>query len=144
MPVKMKSDNATIARRVDEIFRLRIDGAKRQTILRYTSENGWGVSERQIETYIRRADEMLTKRREKNRELTFALHLARRERLYAEAVKAKDYRIALAILDSDAKLCNLFPDKDYKALRKIAREQQLKIAELEQRFSVKIKDRTEC
>src|SRR5580704_12472780 len=122
MPANTKSDNAEVKRRVEEIFRLRLNGAKRHVILRYAAEKGWGVRVRQIETYISRADEMLVERREKSRKRVLARHLAQREELYYQALKAKDYRTALAVLEDDARLRGLYPDRGLKELRKILAE----------------------
>lgn len=95
-------------------MRLRLDGAQFHDIVQYASEKGWGVSERMIRKYIAKADAVLVERMEKNSEPVIARHIAQRQTLYARAVNAADYRTALAIIDSEAKLRGLFPDKELK------------------------------
>src|SRR5688572_4876680 len=103
-PAKKKADTAEAARRVDEVLRIRLDGAQFHDVVQYAAEKGWGLQERQIRTYIRRADELLVERQEKNRRRLIARHIAQRETLFARAVNAADLRTALAIADSVAKL----------------------------------------
>jgi hypothetical protein len=132
---KKKSDSAEVARRIDEVLRIRLDGAQFHDVLHYASENGWGVSERQLRTYLARADELLVERQDRSRKKVIARHLAQRQALFARAVNAADYRTALAILDSDAKLRGLFPDsREVKELLKLAAAQGGRIEELERRL----------
>src|SRR5688572_16952038 len=99
---KKKSENAEVARRVEEVFRIRLDGAQFHDILQYASEKGWNVTERQVRTYIQRADELMVERLEKNRKRVMARHLAQRQALFARAVNAADLRTALAVLADEA------------------------------------------
>jgi hypothetical protein len=105
---KSKASRAEVAERVAEVLRIRIDGAQFHDVVAYAKEKGWNVSERQAGRYLAQADELLAKRRERSRNRSIGLHLARREGLYARALNAADYRTALAVLDSTAKLQNLF------------------------------------
>src|SRR3954470_24687399 len=93
-----KATNAEIALRVEEVLRIRLDGAQYHDILQYAAEKGWGLRERQIREYMARDDDLLVERRERSRKRVIALHVARRESLIARAVNAGDYRTALAIL----------------------------------------------
>lgn len=131
-----KSDTAVVALRVEEVLRIRLDGAQRHDVCQYASEKGWGVTDRQVDRYIRRADELLVERQDRNRKRVVAVHLAKRAALFARAVSAADYRTALAVADSEAKLRGLFPDREAKELAKIVTDQARQIAELEQRLSV--------
>src|SRR5947207_5867608 len=99
-----KSDTATVARRVEEVLRIRLDGAQFHDIVQYASEKRWGVSDRQLWTYIRRADDLLVERLEGKRKRVIARRLSMREALFARAVNAADYRTALAILSDMDKL----------------------------------------
>lgn len=105
-----KSTNAVIAARVDEVLRIRIDGAGFHDIRRYAAENGWGVSDRQLERYIGKADRLLRERLERKASRLRALTVAKMRNLYARAVQAADYRTALACLQAEAKLLGLYPD----------------------------------
>src|SRR5688500_8500806 len=103
-----KADNAEVLRRVEEVLRIRLDGAQFHDIVQYAAEKGWGLKDRQIRTYIRRADALLVERQDTSRKRVIARHLAQRQALYARAVNAADYRTALAILADEAKLRGLY------------------------------------
>ena len=128
-----QADKATVSLRVDEVLRIRIDGAQFHDVVQYAAEKGWNLKERQIREYMRRADALLTERRDKNRRQIIARRLAQRESLYARAVNAADYRTALAILDSADKLRGLFPtEKDLRTRWcSLFRSKRSRIRELE-------------
>ncbi|HEY3788467.1 MAG TPA: hypothetical protein VGL71_06410 [Urbifossiella sp.] len=136
-----KADAATIQGRIDEVLRIRIDGAAFHDVQQYSAEKGWGgkpgegLSERQIREYMGRADKMLADRQEQRRRLIIGQHLARRDSLYARAVNAADHRTALAVLDSTAKLQGLFTDeRQLRELAKLAASQGEQIRELQRRL----------
>jgi len=132
---RKKADTAEAARRVDEILRIRLDGAQFHDVVQFAAEKGWDLQERQVRTYIRRADGLLVERQEKSRRRLLARHLAQREALFARAVNAADLRTALAIADSTAKLQGLFTDtRDLKELARLAASQGERIRELERRL----------
>src|SRR4051794_35459020 len=93
-----KADNAEVAKRVEAVLRVRLDGGQFHDVVQYAAEKGWGLKDRQIRTYVQRADELLVERQDKSRKQVIARHLAQRQSLYARAVNAADYRTALAIL----------------------------------------------
>ncbi len=132
---KRKSDAAEVARRVGEVLRIRLDGAQFHDVVQYAAENGWGVHERQVRTYIRRADDLLVERQDRRRRRLLARHVAQREALYARAVNAADHRTALAVLTDLAKLQGLYAgDKELKELLRLAAEQAARVRELEGRL----------
>lgn len=132
---KPKSDGAEIARRVDEVLRIRLDGAQYHDVLQYASKQGWDVSPRQVSTYIRRADDLLLERMERNRKRLVARRLAQREALFARAVSGGDFRTALVILsDMDKLQGHYLGDRDLRELIKLASAQEKRIRELEQRL----------
>ena len=104
----MKATKTVINQRIDELLRVRLDGAQFHDIVQYVAEKGWGLKDRQIRNYLRRADDLLVERREKSRRGCYQLHVARRESLYARAVNAADYRTALVILTDLARLQELY------------------------------------
>ena len=130
----VKADRATVLKRIEEVLRIRLDGAQYHDILQYAAENNWDLKERQLREYIARADKLLVERQDKSRKKVVARHLAQRQALYARAVNAADYRTALAILDSDAKLRGLYPEKDIKELVKLAAAQGTRIEDLERKL----------
>lgn len=130
----MKVSKAEVARRVDEVALLRLEGAQQQDVVRHAAEKGWGLQPHQVEKYIRRADALLIAARGRNLKHMIGLHLARREEIYRRAVEAKELRLALAALDSDAKLAGLYPNDDFKRLMKQMSQCANRIDELGQRL----------
>ena len=133
---KKKSDNAEIRRRVEEVLRIRLDGAQFHDIVQFGSEKGWGVTDRQIRKYIARADGLLVERLEKKRKRVIARRLSQREALFARAVNAADYRTALAILtDMDKLQGHYTSDRDIRDILKLAAVQEERIRHLENRLA---------
>ena len=130
----MKASRAEVAKRVKVVLDLRLGGAGRHEIRQYSATMGWGLKPRQVDEYIHRADVMLVEEQKTNRKMVFALHLARREYLYAKAVDAGKLQTALNILDSDAKLRGLYPNKDSKKLMMMVKDLSRKIDELSDRL----------
>jgi len=128
-PKATKATDSEIAKRVDELLRLKLDGAQFHDIVQFASDQGWGVVERQLWVYLKRADALLGERQERRRNALLTFHRSARRALYARAVQAADFRTALAALDSEAKITGLFDDN--KKLEKLAGELTAKIAILE-------------
>ena len=128
-PKATKATAAEISKRVEELLRLKLDGAQFHDIVQYASEKGWGVVDRQLCEYMRRADDLLRERQEKSRSRLLAYHRAARRALYARSLQSADFRTALAVLDSEAKLTGLFDDT--KKLEHLAATLLAKVADLE-------------
>lgn len=126
-----KADTAEAARRVEEVLRIRLDGAQYHDVVQYAAEKGWNLKERQLREYIARADELLVERLEKKRKPVIARHIAQRQALFARAVNAADLRTALAILDSECKLRGLFPEAGVKELLKLVASQEERLRKME-------------
>jgi hypothetical protein len=105
----MKATKAEISQRVEEVLRIRLDGAQMHDILQYASEKKWGVGERQLWNYVAASDDRLTARMEKDGDKLLARHIAQRRTLYARAINAADYRTALAVAKDEAELQGLYP-----------------------------------
>lgn len=130
-----KADRATVAERVTEIHRIRLDGAAFHQCVEYAKEKGWNVSERQVGRYIRQADDLNAERQDKGRKRILARHIAQRENLFARCINAADFRTALAVLTDLAKLKGLYATgSDVKELVKLATAQGMRIEELEKRL----------
>lgn len=123
---RAKPTKAIVARRVEEILRIRLDGAEFWDVLQYIAEQqkekgsiwaapdgGKPFAARTVWWYIQKADRLITEtfRNERGRKRLLRRHLAQRRNLYAKAVAIADYRVALAVLDSEAKLVGLFEDE---------------------------------
>ncbi len=144
-PRKNKATKAIVARRVEEVLRIRLDGAEFWDVLQYVAEKQkageapWTLeegekplAERTIWWYIQQADQLLkeTFRKEAGRKRLIRRHVAQRRRLYAGAVSQADFRCALSILDSEAKLCGLFDDEVMRLIDQL----QKQIAEMKAQY----------
>lgn len=107
----MKSDQATVRKRVEEVLQLRLLGAEFTDIRQHASAQAWGVSDRQLWRYVAKGDKILAKTLEQDREKLLNRHIAQRRALYARAMAVSDYRTALATLRDDAELLGLYPPK---------------------------------
>ncbi len=123
-----KAEALTVQRRVDELVRIRLDGAQFHDVREYVSEqqavegSPWRLadgaspmSDKQLGRYVKRADTALARHGRASRCVLIYRHLARRENLYAKAVLAGDLRTALAVLADAAQLRGLYPAAKVKA-----------------------------
>jgi hypothetical protein len=121
-----KASKAVVAQRVEEVLRIRLDGAAFWDVLQYIAEKQqageapWTIPEggkpiagRTVWWYIHKADHLLaeTFRKEAGRKNLFRRHLAQRRALFAKATLAGDHRAALAALRDEAELLGLYPPK---------------------------------
>jgi hypothetical protein len=107
----MKSTQATIRQRVEEVLQIRLLGAEFPDIRQHAAQNQWDVSDRQLWRYVHESDAILAETLEKDREKLFNRHLAQRHALYARAVAAGDLSTARAVLKDEAELLGLYPPK---------------------------------
>jgi hypothetical protein len=111
---------AQLQQRVGEVLQIRLAGAEMPGVREYVREkeaedgSPWQLadgqkplSDSQIWRYISKADKQLEASTRASRKKHLRRHLARRNELYARAFNAGDYRTALAVLDSQAKLMGL-------------------------------------
>lgn len=119
--------------RIREVVRIRIDGAQIHDVADYAADKGWGLTDQQVRDLVRLADNRLAANTERNRRRILARHIAQLEALYARAVNGADYRTALAVLSSLARVQGLNERRDGERaeLIKLARAQAKRIAELE-------------
>jgi hypothetical protein len=116
-----KADKALAARRVDEVLRIRLDGAEFWDVREYVREkqaepgSAWHLeegatplSDSQLRRYQQRADALLERSHERSRKKLLRRHLAKRRNLYAKATLAGDVRAALACLRDEAELLGLY------------------------------------
>lgn len=119
-----RASKATVGRRVEEVLRIRLDGAEFWDLREYAREmeskegSAWHLgegdkplSDGQLRRYIARADRMIAESCRAQRKKLLRRHLAQRRNLYAKAVSQGDVRAALACLDSEAKMAGLFEDE---------------------------------
>ena len=110
--------------RVEEVLRIRLDGAEFWDVREYVREkeleegSPWfleedrpPLSDSQLWRYVAKADAAIAESCRASSKKLVRRHLAQRRSLYAKAVSAGDFRVALAALDSEAELLGLFPPK---------------------------------
>lgn len=130
-PTAKRADAAEMAKRVEEVLRIRLDGAQYHDVVPFAAEKGWDLKERQVREYMHKADELLVERLDKKRKPVIARHIAQRQALFARAVNNADLRTALAILDSECKLRGLFPEAGVKDLLKLVASQEERLRKME-------------
>lgn len=143
-----KATKTEIATRIEEILCIRLDGAQFHDVVQYGAQKGWGVNDRQLWKYIRKADDLLVERQERKRGRLIARHIAMRESLVARSINAADYGTALRILSDLAKLQDLYTDsRELRDLVKLAATQSDRLRVLEARLDAQrtpSADQAEC
>lgn len=109
-----KATKITAETRVREVFVLLVNAATHAEIIRYASEKGWGLTDRQVETYIQRATKQFHDIASFDREAHVGAAIARFEDLYKRCVQASDFRGAASIQE---KLCRLLGLEAPQAVR---------------------------
>ena len=139
-PARRPRTTAADAARLDTVLRLRLDGAQLHDLRGFCNDLGdeadkarggppWGVDDESLADLIARADDLLVARVERKRERAVAVQLARRDALFARAINAGDYGVALSILRDQADLLGMYPKVE--ELRKLVKAQDAIIRELE-------------
>ncbi len=122
--MKAKATKVQVQARVEEVLRIRLDGAEFWDVREYAREkeqepgSAWKLkrgekplSDGQLWRYVARADQLLADSCRASRKKLLRRHLAQRRNLYAKAVGAGDTRTALAVLADEAQLLGLYPPK---------------------------------
>lgn len=91
-----KSTKNTVNQRVKIISDMLIEGQNRDFILQNTS-NLWNVSDRQIDTYISKARDLIENSVKRKVEYDYAKAVRRYEDLYKLSIEKKDYKTALSV-----------------------------------------------
>jgi hypothetical protein len=138
----MRATVPTIRQRVEDVLRLRLDGAEGWDVRRYVaereaagtapwnvSEGGKPLSERHIRRYVEAADRLIDESCRTSRKKLLRRHMAQRRKLYARALNKGDERTALAVLADLAKMQGLYPSED-DALKREAEALRKQLAEL--------------
>jgi hypothetical protein len=120
----MRATDPIIRQRVEDVLRIRLDGAEGWDVRRYVAEQeaagaapwtvpegGKPLSERQIRNYVAAADRLIDESCRQSRKKLLRRHQAQRRNLYARAVNKGDERTALAVLRDLAELQGLYGDE---------------------------------
>lgn len=114
----------TVSRRVEEVVRIRLDGAEFWDVREYVHEKereagsawerppgGAPMCDDMVRRYMRKADRVCAQAARVRLPGLLRRHVAMRDNLYAKSVLAGDYRTALAVLADTDRLLGLYPDK---------------------------------
>ncbi len=118
----MKATGEQKRRRVEEVLKIRLDGAEIWDVREYVREkeqekgslwelppDGKPLSDSQLWRYMADADKLIAESCRASRKKLIRRHLAQRRNLFAKAVSAGDYRTGLAIGKDKAELEGLYP-----------------------------------
>ncbi|GAA4440245.1 hypothetical protein [Bremerella cremea] len=106
--VIVKSDKATVVRRINEVLRIILVGGDFEEIRQYAEAQGWGVCDRQLRRYQERAYQRFAQQTHRDQKQLMGRHLMQRRALYARAIKTNDIRTALNVLRDEAALQGLY------------------------------------
>jgi hypothetical protein len=101
-----KPTEAEYQKRIEIIKLAIIDGKTRYMLLQYAAKN-WGIKDRALDGLIARASKEIEDDYAPTKKRELGKHIARREQLFSKAKEKEDYRLALAVDDSTAKLKGL-------------------------------------
>lgn len=118
---KARAPDLVIQRRVDELYRLVVDGAVFSDVREYVreqeaiAESCWHLSpgqkplsDSQLYRYLERVEEEMRAATLARRQQHLTRHLNKRRNLYAKAVAAGDIRTALAVLQDEGRLLGIY------------------------------------
>ena len=92
-----QADSVTSKQRTHHLYKCIIDGyTSMEMVQKYSKQ--WGIGERQIRKYIRRAKAIITKQQETSRETTKAINDSRLNFLYKKAISQEDYKLAKEVI----------------------------------------------
>jgi inorganic triphosphatase YgiF len=99
---------AAMAVRITEVVRLLSMGLRPSEILQYISEKTtWGISERQVENYIQKANEEIKQSSKFDRDQEIGKSIQRLEYLYKSNLVIQDYKAALSTLKAKIEMLGL-------------------------------------
>jgi hypothetical protein len=124
-----RSTAAEIARRIDAIYDLILQGVSRRGIAQYAEGHGWGVSARQLDTYTRRATAELAKAAQRDKALELGKTLGQLELLFMKALAANDRAEARAVVKDRSELLGLSAAARHEHTGKDGAPTELSIAE---------------
>lgn len=128
--IRRKATKAESLLRVEDVLRLRLDGNEFWEIAQHIASrekepgNCWTAAEgeghlgdRQIWEYIEKADKLMVGKMDERVDQLRLQHIARRYVLYTKAVRAREYKTGLAILQDIARLLDLYPKVEHELVR---------------------------
>jgi hypothetical protein len=110
-----QSSKAEMESRVNLIYQRLLLRQNRGQILQFAAK-AWGeIGDRTVDSYIKKARDLLLKDLSEDRKAVLAEHIATRNQLFQKAYAASKFQTCIQILDSTAKLQGLF-DKQVRTI----------------------------
>lgn len=103
-----KATRAETQQRIQQVYRQLLAGSSRVQIMQFAAKKEWAVKNRQIDTYIRRATDMMVVDSEFHRKAEFGKALARLNLQYRTCLKDKDQKTLLAVQKEINALLSLY------------------------------------
>ena len=103
-----RSTEAEVSQRIEAVFKLLIDGKRPVEIIRFASENGWKVGDRQVENYIARANRLIEDQSATVRSREVGRAITRLTAWLAKAHELGDIKLSLEIQKELNKLLGLY------------------------------------
>ncbi len=101
-----KSTQAEVEYRVNRFVRIVSNGGRRSDCIRFAAEN-WGVSERTVDTYLKKAREKMKEDFDIDRPQMIADLLGQLSTIQMEARRAGQLHVALGAINTAARLTSL-------------------------------------
>jgi len=92
-----KSTNAVVQRRVNQVYDMLLCGASRAEIIEYSIQKEWGIVDKTIDLYIKKANLRFKEQSNVIHDEQFGLAINRLNNLYMKCMKIQDYKAALAV-----------------------------------------------
>lgn len=108
-----RANAAEQERRINLVYEMLLQGARRPEILQYVAKN-WHGSERSADDLIAAARGILKHQAAQTRDENFAEQVALRRLLRNKAAQANDFRMVLDVAKDEAKLLDLYPAEKQK------------------------------
>jgi hypothetical protein len=133
-PRAPKADRQTVRERLHVCFQLILQGYQTHNFFEDAQVKSWGLSERQLFKYIRRAYARFRKMINQREQDLMTFHIGAGRQLYGKALAVGDILSALAALKEERKFLGLYP-RQYRDDLAHMTDQQIdqQIAELQAR-----------
>jgi len=102
-----RATKAQREQRIEALLDLLVGGVNRRGILTWVAQQGWGLSERQVDSYVALARVRLTELGRADRDYELGRSAARLQLLYAKSYAAGNLQLALQSLRALAQLLGL-------------------------------------
>lgn len=102
------ASHAEVKLRVNKVFELLVEGVSETKIIKELAEKeGWGVSERQMYNYIKKAQDLFEKEAKVHRSREFGKMLKQLDLLYRQTLKINDFKACRLILKDRKELLGM-------------------------------------